>query len=154
MTIVVPGDGGGGGGGIDTITSGTLGVTSPSGPTTDIELNASGATPGSYGDATHVAVVTIDIYGRVTGLTSVAISAGGTGTVSLIQSPGSTIAVTGGSGPTTRVDLPNVGTAQTVGDSTHVAQVQTDAYGRVVGLTSVAIATPISADLYLASNFD
>ena len=61
------------------------------------------------------------------------------GTVSDITSTGSTITVTGGTGPTANVDLPAKGTAGTYGDSTHVAQVTTDTQGRVTGVSNVAI---------------
>lgn len=48
------------------------------------DLPTSGATPGTYGDATHVAQVTVDTYGRITSVSSVGITSGGTGTVTSV----------------------------------------------------------------------
>lgn len=41
------------------------------------DLPTSGATAGTYGDATHVAAVTVDAKGRITSVSSVAITGGG-----------------------------------------------------------------------------
>lgn len=43
------------------------------------DLPASGATPGTYGDDTHVAQVTVDASGRVTAVSDVVITGGGGG---------------------------------------------------------------------------
>ena len=75
----------------------------------------------------------------------------GTGTVSSITSTGSTISVTNGAGPTTNVDLPNVGTASTYGDATHVPQITTDAEGRITGVTNVGITAGGSGTVTSAS---
>lgn len=56
---------------------GSLGALS--GGSVSFTLAASGVTAGTYGDATHVAQVTVDGKGRVTTATSVAISGGGGG---------------------------------------------------------------------------
>lgn len=48
-------------------------------------LANSGATAGTYGDATHVGQFTVDAKGRITAASSVAISSGGTGTVTSVS---------------------------------------------------------------------
>lgn len=65
-----------GGGTISNITStaSTITVGSPAGPTTNVDLPTTGVGAGTYGDSTHVATVTVDARGRITGASSVAIS--------------------------------------------------------------------------------
>lgn len=78
----------GGGGGITDLTStgSTITVTSPTGPTTNVDLPASGVSAGSYGDATHVGSFTVDAEGRLTAASSTAISGiAGTGMVKLFD---------------------------------------------------------------------
>ena len=72
------GNTGGGGGGIplftmtgDVVAVGTIGTAINS------VLSASGATAGTYGDSTHIPVLTVDSKGRVTNITSVAAAGGG-----------------------------------------------------------------------------
>lgn len=66
----------GGSGTISDITSsgGTVTVTAPTGPTTNIDLPASGVTAASYGDATHVGTFTVNAEGIVTAASNVAIT--------------------------------------------------------------------------------
>lgn len=66
---------------------GTIAVTAPSGPTTSIDLPASGAPAGTYGDATHTAQVTVNAEGVVTNAAQIPISGiAGTGLVKLFDS--------------------------------------------------------------------
>ena len=44
-------------------------------------LDNSGVTPGSYGSATQVPVITVDAFGRITGANMVDINGGGSLTV-------------------------------------------------------------------------
>lgn len=103
------------------------------------DLPASGVTPATYGDSTHVAQVTIDAAGVVTAASSVAISAG-SGTVSLITSSGGTLTVSNGAGPTANLDMPTTGvTPATYGDANHVGQFTVDAEGRITSASVVNI---------------
>ena len=79
--------------GSGTVTSvagtGTSGITITGGPITTsgtltVDLDDTAVTPGTYGDATNVAQLTIDQQGRITAAADVAISVGGTGTVTSI----------------------------------------------------------------------
>ena len=77
----------GGAGGISTIASpgATIVVTNPAGPTTDIDLPASGVAAGTYGDATHTSRVTINPEGVVTAASAVPIGGiSGSGLVKLV----------------------------------------------------------------------
>lgn len=58
-------------------TGGTITVGTPTGPTANVDLPLTGATAGTYGDATHVGTFTVDAEGRLTTASSVAISGSG-----------------------------------------------------------------------------
>jgi hypothetical protein len=140
-------------------------------------LAASGVTPGVYGSATSIPTITVDSKGRVTSVTSNAVSttislAGGSGTGSVAG--GGTLTVAGGTGITTAISgstvtvtnsgvtalsstgagnltvsastgsvavtLPTTGPgATTVGNTTAIPIITTDAYGRVTSLSTAAI---------------
>lgn len=77
--------------GVESIASpnATLTVTSPSGPTADIDMPATGVGAGAYGDATHVAQIQVDAEGRLTAASSVPISgAGGAGGLIVLYDSG------------------------------------------------------------------
>lgn len=62
--------------------------------------------PATYGDSTHVSQITVDQQGRITAASSVAISTGGTGTVTSVATG---VGLTGGPITTTgQIDLANV----------------------------------------------
>jgi hypothetical protein len=66
-----------------TAVTGTSPIVSSGGSTPAISLANTAVTPGSYGDSTHVAAVTVDAMGRVTAASNVAVSGGGGGVTSL-----------------------------------------------------------------------
>ena len=87
-----------GSGGTVTSVSGTAGrITSTGGATPVIDLASGVATPGTTGSVSLIPVVTIDTYGRVTGITTVANPQGTvtsvTGTSPVVSSGGATPAI-------------------------------------------------------------
>ena len=68
-----------------------------------LALATSGATAGTYGDASNVAQVTVDAYGRITSVSEVAISGGGggSGTVTSVQVGGGSTGLEFENGPIT-----------------------------------------------------
>jgi len=70
------------GGSITQLTSsgGSITVTNPTGPTTNVDVAASGVTGGSYGDGSHVPQIVVGADGRITAVTVAGIT-GGSGTI-------------------------------------------------------------------------
>jgi len=122
-----------------TSSAATITVSSPTGPTTNVDLPTTGVGAATYGDATHVPQIAVDARGRITAASNVAVSAG-SGTISDITSTGGTITVGAPTGPTTNVDLPASGvTAASYGDASHVGQFTVDAEGRLTAAAAIAI---------------
>lgn len=99
-----------------------------------------GVTPGTYGDGTHVGQFTVNATGDLTFAANVAITAGGSGTVTSI-SAGTGITLTPNPITTTgTVAITNTAVAAgTYGDSTHVSEITVNAQGQITNATSVAI---------------
>lgn len=68
-----------------TSSGGSISVTDPSGPTSNVDVAASGVAAATYGDSTHVAQVHVGADGRISSASSVAISgsAGAGGLINL-----------------------------------------------------------------------
>jgi len=94
-------------------------------------------TPGTYGSSTSIPVITTDAQGRVSGVTTATITAGGSGTVTSVTAgtglSGGTITSSG------TISLPNVGTSGTYGSATTIPVITTDAQGRVSSVTTATI---------------
>lgn len=102
-----------------------------------LTLAATGVTPATYGDSTHVAQVIVDAKGRVTGASSVAISGIGGG--------GSPTGAAGGSlagtYPNPSIHASGVSPG-TYGGTTTVPQISIATDGRVTSATNVGIVFP------------
>lgn len=144
--------------------AGPAGPTGPPGPVTSVglastDLTVSGSpitssgnitanlattavTPGTYGDATHVAQFTVDSKGRLTAAGNVTITAGTVSSVGLTSTSGD-LTVTGSpitSSGNINADLSASGVAAaTYGDATHVAQITVDSKGRLTSASNVGI---------------
>ena len=103
-----------------------------------ISMPTTGVTAATYGNSTYVSQVTVDVYGRVTSISNVAIATGGSGTVTNVSTG---TGLTGGPITTTgTISLANTAvTAGTYGDSTHVPQIIIDAQGRITSASNVSI---------------
>lgn len=103
-----------------------------------IDLGNTSVVANTYGSSTEVAQFTVDAQGRITSATNVAISTGGSGTVTNVATG---TGLTGGPITTTgTISLDNTAvTAGIYGDGSNVSQVTIDAQGRITNAVNVAI---------------
>jgi len=131
-----------GGGSNGTVTNVATGTGLTGGPITTtgtINLANTTVTAGTYGNATTVPQVVIDAQGRITSASNVAISAGGSGTVTNVATG---TGLTGGPITTTgTVSLANTAvTAGAYGSANTVATFTVDAQGRLTAAANTTIA--------------
>lgn len=154
------GPGGAGSGGINQLTGDV--VAGPGTGSQAATLSNSGVSPNTYGDSTHVGQCTFDSKGRATSCSNVAISSGGTGTVTTTGSPASgNLSKFSGTTSITNADLTgdvttsggvattlaNSGVAAaTYGDATHSPQCAFDVKGRATSCSNVSITQPTGAN--------
>jgi len=96
-----------------------------------LNLEQSGAVPGTYGSASSTAQITVDVLGRVTSITSVDVPVGDI--TSVVAGEGLTGGATLGAA-TLALDVSGV-TAGTYGNTGNIAQVTVDDKGRVTNVT-------------------
>jgi hypothetical protein len=119
---------------------------------TSIVSLANTGTAGTYGNTSHVAVVTTDDLGRVSSVTNTAIAIDASAVTS-----GLLAIARGGSNNDTFTDgaflrydgskfssVANTGTAGTYGNTTHIPVITTDDYGRVSGVANTALVVDLS----------
>lgn len=130
--------GGGGGGTVTEVDTGTGLTGGPITTTGTVALANTAVTPATYGDSTHVSQITVDQQGRITAASNVAITSGGTGTVTQVNTG---TGLTGGPITTTgTITLANTAvTPGSYGDATHASTFTVDQQGRLTaaGQTTV-----------------
>jgi len=120
-----------------------------------VGLTATGVTAGTYGNATTMPQFTVDSFGRITGVSNIAISAGGSGDIEgvtagngLIDGGASgTVTLNVGAGAGITVNADNIALtsgvvstgAKTYGSATLIPQITVDTYGRVTGVSNVSV---------------
>lgn len=99
---------------------------------------------GTYGSGTNVPVITTDAQGRVTSVINTPITVAGSGTVTNINT---TAPITGGPITTTgTLALATVTvTPATYGSATAIPKITTDAYGRIIGMTTASVTPGFSS---------
>lgn len=117
-------------------------VTVPAGSSTTT-LAASGVSAGNYGSGTFVPQITVDSKGRVTSAANIPISSQAGGTVTSVGVTSSTLAISGSPVTSTGnigVELSNTGVvAGTVGSSSQIPVITTNAQGRITALSTAAV---------------
>jgi len=119
---------------------------------TSLASIANTGTAGTYANASHVAVITTDAYGRVSSVTNTSIAIDTSQVISgtLPIARGGTNQTTYTTGAMLQFDgtsissLANTGTAATYANASHVPVITTDVYGRVSAVTNTAIAIAAS----------
>jgi hypothetical protein len=143
-------------GDITSVTAGTgLSGGGASGAVT-LSLGTSGVTAGTYGNATTMPQFTVDTYGRITGVSNIAISAGsGSGDIEGVTAGNGlidggatgTVTLNVGAGAGITVNADNIALtsgvvstgAKTYGSATLIPQITVDTYGRVTSVSNVSV---------------
>jgi hypothetical protein len=143
-----------GGGSNGTVTNVATGTGLTGGPITTtgtISLANTAVVAATYGNSTYVSQITVDAQGRITSASNVAISAGGSGTVSNVATG---TGLTGGPITTTgTISLANTTvTGGSYGNASTVGTFTVDAQGRLTAASNTTVSIPISAINNLGTN--
>jgi hypothetical protein len=120
-----------------------------------VGLTATGVTAGTYGNATTMPQFTVDSLGRITGVSNIAISAGGSGDIEGVTAGNGlidggatgTVTLNVGAGAGITVNADNIALtsgvvstgAKTYGSATLIPQITVDTYGRVTSVSNVSV---------------
>ena len=118
-------------------------------------LTTTGVSAGTYGNATTMPQFTVDTYGRITGVSNIAISAGGAGDIEGVTAGNGlidggatgTVTLNVGAGAGITVNADNIALtsgvvstgAKTYGSASLIPQITVDTYGRVTSVSNVSV---------------
>ena len=118
-------------------------------------LTTTGVSAGTYGNATTMPQFTVDTYGRITGVSNIAISAGGAGDIEGVTAGNGlidggttgTVTLNVGAGTGITVNADNIALtsgvvstgAKTYGSASLIPQITVDTYGRVTSVSNVSV---------------